>query len=155
MFYLTRYSQILGLHFTINMKYLSDLLLFLAGVGGGWGRRYRVCSALCFALMVHLNSDVLHLQVWPHVARDSSVPSQLGLSGDSLASLIQRTLVSGDACEHHDGGGELLASSGWSQGCCFTPTVPTRGLAESNRAWHPQRREEAGLGPRPSRNPVV
>ena len=81
--------------------------------------------------MVHLNSDVLHLQLLkPHVARDSSIVSQLGLSGDSLASLIQRTLVSGDTCEHHDRGGELLASSGWGQGCSFTPTVPMRGLAE-------------------------
>lgn len=70
----------------------------------GGGRRYRVCSALCFAFKVHLNSDVLHLQLWPHVARDSSVLSQLGLSGDSLASLIQRTLVSGDICEYHDRG---------------------------------------------------
>ena len=63
--------------------------------------------------------------------------------------------MSGDTCEHHDGGGELLTSSGWGQGCCFTPTVPIRGLAETNPAWHPQQREEAGLGPRPSRNPVV
>ena len=96
-----------------------------------WGEEGPEGSAVCFALMVHLNSDVLHLQLLkPHVARDSSIVSQLGLSGDSLASLIQRTLVSGDTCEHHDRGGELLASSGWGQGCSFTPTVPTRGLAE-------------------------
>lgn len=102
--------------------------------GGGGGRRYRVCSALRFALMVHLNSDVLHLQVWPHVARDSSVPSQLGLSGDSLASLIQRTLVSGDTCEHHGRGvGSSWHPVGGARDAVSPPLCPRGALQRVTR----------------------
>lgn len=84
--------------------------------------------------MVHLNSDVLHLQVWPHVARNSSVPSQLGLNGDSLASLIQKTLVSGDACEHHDRGvGSSWHPVGGARDALSPPRCPRGALQRVTR----------------------